>query len=50
MSKITKEIPVWGGGESGERKRYLRTLEKDLEAELEPQWGEKVAIKTAVKP
>ena len=38
MSKNTKEIPVWVGGESGQRKRYLRSLEKDLVAELGPDW------------
>ena len=50
MSENTKEIPVWVGGESGQRKRYLRTLKKDLEAEFGPQWREKAAIKTSVKP
>ena len=50
MSKTTKEIPVWVGGESGQRKRYLRTLERDLEAEYGPQWREKLASKTEVKP
>ena len=38
MSQNTKKIPVWVGGESGQRKRYLRSLEKDLEAELGPDW------------
>ena len=38
MSENTKEIPVWVGGESGQRKRYLRSLEKDLAAELGPDW------------
>ena len=38
MSKNTKETPVWVGGESGQRKRYLRSLEKDLAAELGPDW------------
>ena len=38
MSKTTKEIPVWVGGESGQRKRYLKSLEKDLAAELGPDW------------
>ena len=50
MSKITNEIPVWVGGESGQRKRYLRTLEKDLEAEFGPKWREKLTNKTAAKP
>ena len=50
MSQTTKEIPVWVGGESGQRKRYLRTLEKDLEAAFGPQWREKIASKTTVKP
>ena len=39
----TKEIPVWVGGESGQRKRYLRSLEKDLVAELGPDRRDKVA-------
>ena len=43
MSQTTKEIPVWVGGESGQRKRYLRELEKDLAAELGPHWREKLA-------
>ena len=38
MSETTKEIPTWVGGESGQRKRYLRSLEKDLAAELGPDW------------
>ena len=38
MSETKKEIPVWVGGESGQRKRYLRSLEKDLAAELGPDW------------
>ena len=38
MSQNTKEIPVWVGGESGQRKRYLRSLENDLAAELGPDW------------
>ncbi len=38
MSQNTKEIPVWVGGESGQRKRYLKSLEKDLEADLGPDW------------
>ena len=36
MSQTTKEIPVWVGGESGQRKRYLKSLEKDLADELGP--------------
>ena len=43
MSETTKEIPVWIGRESGQRKRYLRTLEKDLAAELGPDWRDKIA-------
>ena len=46
MSQTTKEIPVWVGGESGQRKRYLRSLEKDLAAEFGPKWREKLASKT----
>ena len=38
MSQTTREIPVWVGGESGQRKRYLKSLEKDLAAELGPDW------------
>ena len=38
MSQNTKEIPVWVGGESGQRRRYLKSLEKDLAAELGPDW------------
>ena len=43
MSETTKEIPLWVGGESGQRKRYLRSLEKELAAELGPDWREKIA-------
>lgn len=50
MRQTTKEIPVWVGGESGQRKRYLRTLQKDLAAEFGPQWREKLARNTLVKP
>ena len=38
MSKNTKKIPVWVGGESVQRKRYLRSLEKGLADELGPDW------------
>ena len=38
MSENTKEIPVWVGAESGQRKRYLKSLEKDLAAELGADW------------
>ena len=38
MSETKKEIPVWVGGESGQRKRYLRSLENDLAAELGADW------------
>jgi len=40
-SKI-REIPVWLGGESGQRKRYLRSLEQELAAELGPDWRDKL--------
>lgn len=43
MSQSTREIPIWVGGESGQRKRYLRSLEKDLAAEWGPDWREKIA-------
>ena len=43
MSQNTKEIPVWVGGESGQRKRYLRSLEKELAAQLGPDWRDKIA-------
>ena len=43
MSETTKEIPVWIGRESGQRKRYLKSLEQDLASELGPNWREKVA-------
>ena len=36
------EIPVWLGGESGQRKRYLRSLEQDLAREFDPVWRDKV--------
>ena len=38
MSETKKEIPVWVGGKSGQRKRHLRSLEKDLAAELGADW------------
>ena len=38
MSETTKEIPIWVGGESGQRKRYLRSLENEQAAELGPDW------------
>ena len=43
MSQRTNEFPVFGGCESGQRKRYLRSLEQDLAAELGPDWREKIA-------
>ena len=38
MSQKTNKIPVWDGGESGQRKRYLRSLDKDLAVALGPDW------------
>ena len=38
MSETKKEISVWVGGESGQRKWYLRSLDKDLAAELGADW------------
>ena len=43
MSENTQEIPIWLGGESGQRKRYLRSLEQELAAELGPDWRAKIA-------
>ena len=43
MCQNTKEILVWVGEESGQRKRYLRSLEKNLVAELGPNRRDKVA-------
>ena len=36
------EIPIWLGGESGQRKRYLRSLEQDLASKFGPDWREKI--------
>ena len=44
MSENKKEIPVWVGGESGQRKRYLKSLEKDLAAELGPDWRKVIEL------
>ena len=38
MSQKTQKIPVWVGEESGYRKRYLRSLDQDLAAELRSDW------------
>ncbi len=38
MSQNTQKITFWLGGESGQRKRYLRLLQKELAAELGPDW------------
>ena len=43
MSENTIEFPVFGGYESGQRKRYLKSLEQDLASELGPDWREKIA-------
>ena len=48
MSQTTKEIPVWVGGESGQRRRYLRASKKFLAAAFGPQWCEKLASNNAV--
>ena len=40
-----REIPVWLGGESGQRKRYLRSLEQELASELGPDWRDKISEK-----
>ena len=44
MSETTKEIPIWVGGESGQRKRYLKSLERDLAAELGPYWRNMIVL------
>lgn len=44
--KKVRDIPVWLGGESGQRKRYLRSLEQDLASELGPDWRDKVQDKS----
>ena len=44
MSETAKEIPIWVGGESGQRKRYLRSLEKELAAELGPDWRKVIEL------
>ena len=43
MGQDIREIPIWVGRESGHWKRYLRSLEKDLAAELGPDWRDKIA-------
>ena len=44
MSETTKEILIWVGGESGQRKRYLRSLEKQLAAELGSDWRKVIEL------
>ena len=47
MTKRTKlQVPEWLGGESGQRKRYLRSLEQDLAAELGPDWRDKIMARS----
>ena len=46
-SETAKEIPVWIGRESGQRKRYLKSLEQDLASEYGPDWREKLANSSA---
>ena len=43
MSQNTKEIPIFEGWESGQRKRYLKSLEEDLASEFGPDWRQKIA-------
>ncbi len=38
-----RKIPVFDGWESGQRKRYLKSLENDLASELGPDWREKIS-------
>ena len=47
MSETPKEIPVWIGRESGQRKRYLKSLEQDLASEFGPDWRDKIADSSA---
>ena len=42
-----RKIPVFDGWESGQRKRYLKSLENDLASELGPDWREKIANDSA---
>ena len=47
MSETPKEIPVWIGRESGQRKRYLKSLEQDLASEFGPDWRDKITNSSA---
>ena len=38
-----RELDVLLGLESGQRKRYLKSLAQDLESELGPNWRDKIA-------
>ena len=42
-SSQRQQAPQWLGLESAQRKRYLRAVEQELAAELEPDWRDKVA-------
>ena len=48
MGKDTREIPIWIGRESGQRKRYLRSLEKELAAELGPDWRNVISLAAGI--
>ena len=42
-SSQRQQAPQWLGLESAQRKRYLRSVEQELAAELGPDWRDKVA-------
>ncbi len=43
MCQNTRKIPVFEGWESGQRKRYLKSLEGDLASELDLDWRDEIA-------
>ena len=45
-----KQVPQWLGWESGQRKRYLRSVEQELASVLGPDWRQKVADDLDPKP
>ena len=47
MSQNTRKIPVFKGWESGQRKRYLKSLEDDLASEFGPDWRDKITDSSA---
>ena len=48
INEQKRQAPRWLGCESGQRKRYLKSLEQDLVLELGPNWRDKILDRSKI--